>query len=214
MERMGAGKQSIVAGLGVIVAVEGKRSPLLARGLDKSRVVVVAETPLPVGATLPVELLYRAQRVSVNGKVEAVHGDEAEIVFAADAGQVAALEQLASLVAGQAAGPAPSGAFAATLAWAHLPDGRSWNWWRKVRHTGHVTALADELATISCKARPDVGETVLIFIGGPGAAESALSTCRAECVAHAEGTFDVKFLSPRTDFKRTIARLLGLAEPS
>ncbi len=211
---MSGQKQSIVSGLGVIVSLEGKRAPLLARGIDTTRVVVVADAPLPAGASLPLELLYRGQRVGLTGKVEAIHGDEVEILFAAEGTQQVALERLVVAVQGQAAGPAPSGALDATLAWAHLPDGRNWNWWRKVRHTAHLTALTPESATIACKSRPDVGETVLIFIGEAGAADTALSTCRADCVSHGGGGFVVTFVAPRTDFKRTVARLLGLAEPS
>jgi hypothetical protein len=202
-------ERGVVSGLGVFLEIEGKRMPCLARGLDHTRIVVIAEAPLPAGATVQLELLFRGERTRCKAKVESVSDKDAELAFTdVDEWLQGDLDRLVSTIQGQSAGPAPAGAIEARVVWTHLPDGRSWNWWRKLRHAGHVVGLAAETATIVTKARPDVGETVLIFLGPASAKDDALATCRAECTAHAEAGFAVKFLSPRTEFKRVLGGLL------
>lgn len=92
------------------------------------------------------------------------------------------------------------------VSWSHIPDGKSWNWWRKsVRHS-ELTSLSHDGAALQARSRPKVGDTVIVFLSEHDMPDANL-TCQAEVVRHTTSGFAVRFISPSIEFRRMVSVL-------
>ncbi len=94
----------------------------------------------------------------------------------------------------------------ARVTWSYLPDGHTWNWWRKGLHDVRLVALSHDGATFISRKRPACEETVLLFITTDTVPDAELH-CRAEVMRHTDKGFVVRYLEPRLQFRQAIGQM-------
>jgi hypothetical protein len=197
----------VVAGVGVILNNEGKREPCMTRNLSRGGMFALTKSKLTEGQMLEVEIVHRGQKLSAPARVASITPDGVGLTFtepgAEFQGGVDALIGSLMVESGSEA-RAPHDHVDAKISWARLPDGKAWTWWKKKPQATEVVSLTLDGAALGCRAKPDVGETVLIFLGD---GQSENNTCRGEVVRHTETGFAVKFLSPGMEFRRLVSKL-------
>jgi hypothetical protein len=198
----------VVAGVGVILVIDGKREPCMTRNIGRGGLFALTRAKLTAGQAIEVEIVHRGEKLASPATVASVNADGAGLKFVGAGPSflmgVEALIKSMMTDAGSDSGAPPSDHVEASLAWAPLPDGRPWSWWKKRQHGAEIVSLTLDGAALGCKNRPQVGETVLIFlIEGKSENES----CRAEVVRHTDRGFAVKFANPRMEFRRAVSRL-------
>jgi hypothetical protein len=198
----------VVAGVGVILNNEGKRDPCMTRNLSRGGMFALTKTKLTDGQMLEVEIVHRGKKLSAAARVTGITPDGCGLSFVEPGADFrAGIDALiGSLITENSTGASrtPHDHVEVKLQWAHLPDGKSWNWWKKKPFVTEVLSLTLDGAALGCKVRPNVGDTVLIFLGD-GVTEH--NTCRAEVVRHTDSGFAVKFLTPGMEFRRLVSRL-------
>lgn len=211
----------VVAPVAMILEIEGKPDACFTRNIGQGGMFVVTRRSALVDSVVKISIFREGQRLETDACVVTATDDGLGLRFihtGPEFGQgIAAL--LADILK---EGGAEGGDEAfdkidhrakAGVSWAHMPDGRSWNWWRKAMRSATLTSLSLDGAAMTSRNRPKIGEVVLFFITGKEIQDGRLS-CQAEVVRHIERGFAVKFIAPSITFRRTVSSLRRGTTPS
>jgi len=200
----------VVAAVGVIVKIDGKREPCMTRNVSRGGMFVLTKMDLAPGAEVQLEIVHEGKRLIGNAKVTTKTAQGVGLAFSSTdpefgAGVDGLLRSLLKrpnedLGAGEVE-------VSGRMAWSHLPDGRAWNWWRKRKMVANLVSLSLDGAAMVASRRPEPAELVLIYLTDSRDESGEPVFCRAEVVRHTDHGFAVKFLSPSLEFRRAVSRL-------
>lgn len=199
-----------MAPVALLLEIDGQAEACFTRNISQGGMFVVTRRRAPEGATVKVALARNGQRLETLARVVNAAEDGLGLRYIDPdpsfgqgiAGLLAELlrdksgEELAFL----------DGSAQAGVAWSYLPDGRTWNWWRKSVRPAGLLSLALDGAALECRQRPQIGETIIVFLSETKALDARL-TCKADVVRHTDNGFAVKFTDPSIDFRRRISAL-------
>lgn len=200
----------VVAAVGVILKVDGKREPCMTRNVSRGGMFVLTKLDLSPGVAVQLEIVHEGKRLTGHAKVTTRTGQGVGVAFAGNDPEFAA--GVDTLLRSLLKRPSEEGGGAevevtARMQWSHLPDGKAWNWWRKRRMAATLLSLSLDGAALMTKGKPEPGELIIIYLTDSRDDSGEPVFCRAEVVRHTDRGFAVKFLSPSLEFRRAVSRL-------
>jgi hypothetical protein len=182
----------------------------MTRNLSRGGLFAVTGAEARPGDQVTIEVLHRGIRLKARARVARKTDEGLGLSFeAADEAFRGAIRALMDeLVIGQAA---PEGfddvkdGAELRLSWSPPTGGSWWRFWQKRRHVTEVVNLNLDGAGLRSEIRPEVADTIIIFLEGRKDGQGNLLACEAEVVRHTGGGFAVRFLSPSIEFRRAVS---------
>lgn len=200
----------IIAGIGVVVTIDGKPEPALTGDISRGGLFVLTRRVAKKGEVVQLKVVHQDKRLSCNARVVAVKGNGMSLSFidATDEFRNALRAIMDDLVQEKCPEPSPDETkeLRPAVAWSNLPGGSWPRFWHERLHEGELTGLALEGASIRCRATPEVGATVIVHLRDPGSQDGALQA-QAEVVRlTGDSGFAVRFISPSIEFRQFVSR--------
>lgn len=204
----------VVAPVAMILEIDGKPDACFTRNISPGGMFVVTRQQAPVDSVVKISIFREGQRLETNARVVTATDDGLGLRFIHTgpefglgiAALIADILNEGGTEGGDETFDKIDHQAKAGVSWAHMPDGRSWNWWRKAVRGATLTSLSLDGAAMTSRNRPKVGDVVLFFITGKEIPDGRLS-CQAEVVRHVGRGFAVKFIAPSIAFRRTVSSL-------
>jgi hypothetical protein len=203
----------VTAGVGVVLHVGDKKLPCMSRNLSRGGMFAVTKAVVAEGESVIVEVVHKGSRLKARARVaqRTEEGLGLSFVDVNDQFRQAMRALMDDLVAGRAT---PSledyddiddDTGDLKLAWAYPGEGSWWKFWQKRRYIVDVMNLTLDGVGFRTDARPEVEDSIIIYLEGKKDALGQPLACQAEVVRHTDEGFAVKFFSPSVEFRRAIS---------
>jgi hypothetical protein len=198
----------IIAAIGVVLEVEGKRYPCMTGNLSTGGMYVTLREKFPVGTLADVTIPDEGKKLHARVRVASVDAGGLGLSWhSLDADFEQAWRRLIKKLLRRETMEIEKNALSTEvrIAWSYLPDGNFWTFWRKRQRRQRIANLSIDGVAFTNRNPPAVGESVLIYLTQIDPEGRKQFPCQAQVIRHTDDGFAVRFESPSVDFRRALS---------
>lgn len=203
----------VVAGVGLILTVDGQSEPCLTRNLSRGGMFVVTRRVVPDGKVVGLEVIHHGKRLKAEAQVVKCADDGLGLSFtgADEAFRTAIRALMDAMVAERSIDPTDDVSLDPSrdlkIAWGFPPDNKWWKILGKKKQTAELNNLTGDGASLASKTRPKVGDTIIVYLSSRSFGDAVLVESAAEVIRMTDDGFAVQFQAASIDFRRAVGQI-------
>lgn len=203
----------VVAPVGVLLSVNGKRDACFTRNISIGGTFVMSKQVAVVGDTVTLSFVQAGNRLSTSARVASMTSEGLGLRFINASpefcdGLTTLIHELLQKTGEQAARPSHQTGGGAS--WSYIPQQGLRHFLRRGKRNATLSGLSLDGAALEARRPPDVAEEILVYLRSPDTGDDL--ECLAKVVRHTDRGFAVKFHSPTIAFRRVVSDLRSKTE--